>query len=498
MAKKKILDDSNSTPFPFEDFLNRSVDSNPTVSGGRIPPQAIDVEAAVLGAVLIDNDAFFKVGDLLDEECFYHPGHRLIMKSMIEMNMRNEAIDLLTLTSELKRNNLLDSVGGTVYLAELTNRVASSANIEYHSRIVLEKFIYRRVISVGAELSMKGYNAQEDAFDLLDYAEKKLFEVGNTRLKKGVESLNKIIAETMDRLMELQKVPGGITGVATGFPELDKMTSGLQPSDLIILAARPSMGKTAFALSMALNSAIKAEKAVLVFSLEMSSRSLVERMLYSQARVDAHMARTNRISASEWGKVANTAGKLSKAKIFIDDTSGISIMEMRAKARRLKEEQNIQLILVDYLQLVTGPQAGSREQEISAISRSLKGLAKDLNVPIIALSQLSRAVEARKPPRPILSDLRESGSIEQDADIVMFIYRPEYYKETETEDGSPAEGVAEIIIGKQRNGPTGTVLLQFNKNYASFENRYFDEYAKPVSSNGNEGDSHDPNENTPF
>ena len=473
----KIFDDSRHGGFPMEEFLNRGKESSSQFDSGRTPPQAVDVEQTVLGAILIDPDALNRALDVIDEDCFYKPAHKILMETIIDMSSRNEPIDMVTITQELRRKNQLEASGGAVYISELTSKVSTSANIDYHARIVLEKFILRRVITIAGDLAKNACDGEGDAFDILDQAEQKLFQISSERLRLGAQSIGSIITTTLERLESIHGKSDGVTGVGSGFVDLDKLTSGFQPSDLIILAARPSMGKTSFALTSALKTAIKDKNGVLIFSLEMSARQLVERMLCSEARVDAHQLRTGRLPESEWPKLSRAAGRLSEANILIDDTPGLGVMELRAKSRRLKAEKNIKMIVVDYLQLLHGPKnSQSREQEISAISRSLKALAKELDVPVIALSQLSRAVEARNPKRPMLSDLRESGAIEQDADVVMFIYRPEFYGEKETEDGSPAEGMAEIIVGKHRNGPVGTVVLQFNKQFAAFENRITQSY----------------------
>lgn len=469
----KVFGDSSGGKFPIDDFLKRKNKSaSPLLMEGRTPPQAVDVEQAVLGAILIDPDAIFKAVDLIDDSCFYKPSHRLLMATIMKMVEKNEAIDMVTLVEELRRNNMLEEVGGAHYISELTTKVSTSANIEYHARIVLEKFILRRVISISGDLASEAFEGEDDAFEILDKAEKELFQISAERLRKGALSISEILTSAIEKLQHIHENPGGVSGVPSNFVDLDRMTGGFQPTDLVIIAARPSMGKTAFAMTAAINASLKSKKAVLVFSLEMSAQALVERLLYSTAKVDAHLARNGRLPHDDWPKISKAAGKLNDAKIYIDDSPGMSVMEIRAKARRLKFEKGIDMIVVDYLQLVHGPKASqSREQEISAISRSLKMLAKELDVPVLALSQLSRAVESRNPKRPMLSDLRESGAIEQDADVVIFIYRPEFYGEKETEDGAPAEGLAEIIVGKQRNGPTGTVILQFNKMYAAFDNR---------------------------
>lgn len=460
--------------------LSSIIKDLPDVVNGRIPPQAPDVEQAVLGAILIDPDAFFKAIDLINDDCFYRPAHKIIMATITQMVERNEAIDLVTVSEELRRRDQLETVGGAAYIAGLTAQISTSANIEYHSRIVLEKYILRRIIGIGSELSTAAFDEEDDAFDLLDKAEQELFKISAERLRKSAVPINDLLHKAINRLQQIQESSDGISGIPTGFVELDRMTGGFQKSDLIIIAARPSMGKTAFAMSIAQNTALKFKKAVLVFSLEMSGVSLIERMLFSTARVDAQRARTGRLNDADWIKVVKAAGELDKAAVYIDDTPGLTVMEIRAKARRLKYEKNIDMIVVDYLQFVHGPKnSASREQEISSISRALKNLAKELDVPVVALAQLSRQVETRSPKRPILSDLRESGAIEQDADVVMFIYRPEYYGDKEVDGGGDVEGAAEIIIGKQRNGATGTVVLQFVKQFAAFENRFIDYGDRP-------------------
>lgn len=497
----KIFDDTNQNPFPIGDFLNRE-EYHPSVpvDAGRMPPQAVDVEQAVLGAILIDPDALNRSMDVINEDCFYKPAHKILMETILSMNNKNEPIDLITVTQELKRKGLLEKCGGAAYISELTTKISTSANIEYHSRIVLEKYILRTIITVSSDLTRESYDGSSDSFELLDKAEQRLFQLSSERLKVGAQPMSKIISNTFERLQAIHGNHSGVTGVPSGFSDLDRLTSGFQSSDLIILAARPSMGKTAFALSTALMTSIKYKNPVLVFSLEMAARQLVERMLCTEARVDAHLVRTGRLPNDQWAKLSHAAGRLANAEMYIDDSAALNINELRAKSRRLKAEKNIKLIVVDYLQLVHGPKnAQSREQEISAISRSLKALAKELDVPIIALSQLSRAVELRKPQRPMLSDLRESGAIEQDADIVMFIYRPEFYGNKDTEDGEDSTGIAEIIVGKHRNGPVGTIKLNFSKEHASFDNRAMQTYRnESYNSSEPNPDDYREEEQTPF
>jgi replicative DNA helicase len=446
------------------------------ISAGRIPPQAVDVERSVLGAMLIDREALPKALEVLDDSAFYNPTHQKYFKAMTALFEKAEPVDSVTLVEELRRRGQLNPTEDPVYIAQLTMNVSSSANVEYHARIVLEKALKRGLIAASTDVASRAYNETEDALDLLDDAETKIFQISERRLKKAATPIKRAITDTFEMLHEIHGQHGGVTGVPTGFSGLDDLSGGFQNSDLIIIAGRPSQGKTAFALSIARNSATDKQKPtpVLIFSIEMAEQQLAVRMLASEARVDAHKLRTGRLQDEDWSKLSRAAGKLTQTKIFIDDTPALGILELRAKARRLKAEHNIGLVIVDYLQLIQGPKSSeSREREISMISRSLKALAKEIGIPVIALSQLNRAVEGRSDKRPMLSDLRESGAIEQDADVVMFVHRPETYGITEVkdEDGTPipTEGIAEIIIGKQRNGPTGIVRLSFRKEYASFE-----------------------------
>lgn len=459
-------------------YRRKELDVNQALeSGGRIPPQAVEVEEAILGGMLIDNDAASIALQLLKESDFYRPAHRLIFKEFADLYERENMLDLLAIERHLRDKELLDDVGGAVYLADLTRAVSSAASIEYHCQIVAEKAIKRDLILHCTEIITESYDSVSDPYELLDRAEQKVFELANNRSNLSSQSLGDILKKTLTHLESIRGKSQGITGIPTGL-DVDKATAGWQRSDLIIIAARPAMGKTAFVLTTARNSALypdpERRAAVALFSLEMSGQQLVQRLLTMEARVSAQDARTGRLSDEDFVQLMHAAGRLHEAKIFIDDTPGLSLMELRSKCRRLKSEHNIDLIIIDYLQLMSAGNTNSstnREQEIAMISRGLKILAKELNVPVIALSQLSRAVEQRTgDKRPQLSDLRESGSIEQDADVVCFLYRPEYYGIQTDDQGNSTAGVAELIIGKQRNGPTDTVRLQFIQEYARFEN----------------------------
>ncbi len=469
--------EEQSGPFPLEKFTrkpSRAYQEAPSAAqAGRMPPQAVDTEKAVLGAALIAPEAVPRAIELLRPEAFYDQRHQHIFQAIVDLFERNNPVDLVTITEELRRKGILEEIGGPYYLTELTSSVASAANVEYHARIIAEKYLLRRLIATMTRLAGMAYDTGADAFELLDRAEQEIFRISESELRKPAFSLKEVVKQTIRRMEALQGREG-LTGVPSGFHALDALTGGWQPSDLIIVAARPSMGKTAFALSLARNAALHREygTGVAIFSLEMSAEQLAQRLLTSEARVSAQLARTGRLKEEDWRKLAFAAGRLSEASIFIDDTPSIGVLELRAKCRRLKAEHDIGLILVDYLQLMQGGKdARNREQEIAHISRSLKALAKELNVPVIALSQLSRAVETRGgDKRPQLSDLRESGSIEQDADVVLFIYRAERYGILTDEQGHSTEGIAEIIVGKQRNGPIGSIKLAFVKEYARFEN----------------------------
>ncbi len=439
---------------------------------GKLPPQAVELEEAVLGALMLEKDALTSVIDILHPDSFYKDSHKLIFQAIRRLFERSEPIDILTVSNELKRSGELDMVGGPYVITQLTNRVASAANIEYHARIILQKHIQRELIRISSETIRDAYEDTTDVFHLLDRAEKNLFDIAQGNIRRNFQEMSAMVSEAT-RLIEAAKKHGtGITGVESGFTDLDRLTSGWQKSDLIILAARPAMGKTAFVLSLARNAAIQFNKPIAVFSLEMSSIQLVQRMISSETGIPSDKLRKGTLDETEWQKLVSMTGRLSESPIFIDDTPALSVFDLRSKCRRLKAMHDVQMIIIDYLQLMRADvenKGGNREQEISTISRSLKAIAKELNVPIIALSQLSRAVETRGgSKRPQLSDLRESGAIEQDADMVMFIYRPEYYGLTHDEDNNPTTGVAEIIVAKHRNGATDTVKLRFVDRLAKF------------------------------
>lgn len=432
----------------------------------RVPPQNLDAEQAVLGAILLDNAALNKAVELITDEDFYRGAHRGVYQAMVELLERNEVVDQVTLTEFLKTKGQLDSVGGAAYVAELVQAVPSASNIRYHCKIVREKALLRGLIRTATEIVTRGYEETGQTDNLLEYAEREIFRLTQGKLGRSFIQINQIIKESVDLVDQLYNRKERITGVPTGFQVLDDLTAGFQPSDLIIIAGRPSMGKTSLALGIAEHAAIQANLKVGIFSLEMSKAQLVLRMLSSQARLDSHALRTGQLTEKDWQPLCYAAARLEEAPIFIDDSGNLTVQQMRGKARRLKAEHGLDLLIIDYLQLMQGRNdSESRQQEISDISRALKGLAKELEIPIVALSQLSRAVESRKPPIPVLADLRESGAIEQDADVVMFIYRDEVYN-PDTEE----KGIAEILIRKHRNGPTGDRRLYFHEKYASFEN----------------------------
>lgn len=445
----------------------------------RVPPQSLEAEMAVLGSMLIDNDSIGKVVEVLDAEDFYRTAHRKIFAAATILYEKNDPVDIITLSEELKRQKILDEVGGAYYLTELAESIPSSANIEYHVRIVHEKYLLRKLIEESANIARESYEASEDVYQIIDRSEQRIFGLSEKRLQGSFQHISPIMHDAFETIERFHERQGTVTGVPTGFTKLDELTSGLQQAELIIVAGRPSMGKTAFCLNIARSVAVEAKTPVGFFSLEMSKRSLAMRLLCAEAKVDAHGVRTGHLADNEWQKLSMSVGSLTEAPIYIDDTPGLGILELRAKARRLKKERDVGMIIIDYLQLMQGPKyVESRQQEISTISRSLKGLAKELDVPVVALSQLSRAVESRGgEKRPMLSDLRESGAIEQDADVVMFVYRPEFYMRPEEAEMKQLEGKAEIIIGKQRNGPVGTVHLNFVKKWAMFTNPAFEEDA---------------------
>src|SRR5688572_9084364 len=433
-------------------------------------PHNLEAEKCVLGAILINNQAFNAAAEVIDAHDFFRDAHRRIFEKMVTLSERSEAVDLVTLKDELTRSNELDEVGGPAYISALTDGVPRSANIEYYAKIVKEKSTLRRLIQSANECLSRAYDAEEDADNLLDEAERSIFQIAEHRLRTGFVPLSQLVNTGYELIEKLQEHKGLVTGVPSGFTDLDEMTSGFQKSDLVIVAARPSMGKTSFVMNVALNGAIEAGKIVGVFSLEMSKEQLFLRMLTSEARVDAHRFRGGFLGEQDYARLVQAFGRLHDANVFIDDTPSVGILEMRAKARRLKMEHGLDMLVIDYLQLMQGRgKFDNRQQELASISRSLKILAKELEIPIIALSQLSRAPEGRSDHRPQLSDLRESGALEQDADVVMFIYREVMYP-VEGQVPPEAEGVAELIIGKQRNGPTGTVRLVFLKQYTRFEN----------------------------
>ena len=441
---------------------------------GKVQPQALPLEEAVLGAIMLDKDALPVVLDILRSDSFYSDGHKAIYKAMLRLFEKSQPVDLLTVTEALRSSGELEMVGGPYYLVELTNRVASAANIEYHARIISQKHIQRELIRVSTKIIKDAFEDTTDVFELLDEAEQGLFSITEQNLNRSFDTMGSLTSQVLKNIEELSQKEEGLTGVPTGFIELDRLTSGWQSSDLIIVAARPGMGKTAYTLALAKNAAMDFGKGVAFFSLEMASVQLVQRLISMEAEIPAQKMRNGQLEDYEWQQLQSAIEKMSDVPIFIDDTPGINIFELRAKCRRLKMQHDIQMVVIDYLQLMSGgPDSGkgNREQEISNISRGLKGLAKELRVPVIALSQLSRAVETRGGmKRPQLSDLRESGAIEQDADIVSFIYRPEYYQILEDEEGNSLKGVAEIIIAKHRNGALKTIKLKFIDHFAKFTN----------------------------
>ena len=432
----------------------------------RIPPQNVEAEQAVLGAMLLSHDAVIVAMEKLQSQDFYRDVHRIIFEAMEHLHRENKEIDVITLPDELKRMKKLDDVGGLEYVLNLPNLVGSAANIEYYANIVAEKALARNLISTCTELTTEAYDGQKETEALLDDAERRLLQLSDTKNRGDFASVGAVVEVTLDKITKLYENKAGLTGLPTGFRDLDRMTSGLQPSDLILVAARPSMGKTAFTLNIAQNVGVRQHKTVAFFSLEMSQEQLVQRLLCQIAHIDSQKLRTGQLNSDEeWTRLTDACDKLYESPIYIDDTPGISVAEMRSKARRLKSEHGLDLIIVDYLQLMQGRNAESRQQEISEISRSLKALARELKVPLIALSQLSRSVESRQDKRPMLSDLRESGALEQDADIVSFLYREDYYdKETENQH------ITEVILAKHRNGPVGSVKLYFKNEFTLFLN----------------------------
>ncbi|MDZ7608539.1 MAG: replicative DNA helicase [Cyclobacteriaceae bacterium] len=442
---------------------------------GKIPPQATDLEEAVLGALMLEKDALTSVIDILKPETFYKDNHKEIYSAIVELFNNSEPVDLLTVTNQLRKKGKLDLVGGAYYITELTSKVNSAAHIESHSRIIIEKAIKRELIRIASEVHRDAFEDTVDVFSLLDKTEQSLFEVSEINIRKNYADMRSIMHEAILELERKKHQKDGLTGVATGFTALDRLTSGWQKSDLVIIAARPGMGKTAFVVSAMRNAAVDFKKPVAIFSLEMSSIQLVNRLISAEAELESDKIKKGNLEEYEWEQLVHKTAKLSDAPIFIDDTPALTILELRAKSRKLVAQHGVELIIVDYLQLMSGDNAkngggsGNREQEIASISRSLKNIAKELNIPIIALSQLSRAVEIRGgEKRPQLSDLRESGSIEQDADMVIFLYRPEYYGITTDEEGNNMQGVGEVIIAKHRNGSLDTVKLKFIGKFTKF------------------------------
>ena len=450
----------------------RSTSLKQSIGVGKLPPQAIDLEEAVLGALMVEKDALTAVVDILKSESFYKDSHKEIFKAILDLFNGSEPIDLLTVTNQLRKNGKLEIAGGAYYITELTSRVSSAANIEYHSRIITEQAMKREMIRIASEIQRDAFEETTDVFELLDKMEQSLFEISESNIRKNYSDMRSIMREAIVELEAKKGQKDGLTGVPSGFTALDRVTSGWQKADLVIIAARPAMGKTAFVLSVLRNAAVDHNRPVAIFSLEMSSIQLVNRLISSEAELDSEKIKKGNLADYEWEQLIHKTSKLSSAPLFVDDTPALSILELRAKCRRLKAQSDIQMIVVDYLQLMSGDSkggGGNREQEISSISRSLKMIAKELMVPVIALSQLSRAVETRGgDKRPQLSDLRESGAIEQDADIVMFLYRPEYYGITEDEDGNSTAGVGEVIIAKHRNGSLENVKLRFIGKYTKF------------------------------
>jgi len=439
-------------------------------SSHKLPPQHIEAEQSILGGILIENDAINRVTEILDADDFYRDAHRKIFNALINLSERDEPADLITLTNELRKTDQLDSIGGASYIASLIDSVPTAANIEYYAKIVKEKAILRKLIQTSTEIITQSYEDRGDVEGFLDEAERAIFDISEKRVRPSFYSIREIVKDSFTTIERLFKKKELVTGVPSGFKELDRMTAGFQPSDLIIIAGRPSMGKTAFCLDVAEYAAIDNKIPVAIFSLEMSKEQLVIRMLCSQAHVEGTRLRTGYLNESDWPKLTIAAGNLSEAPIYIDDTAALSALELRAKARRLKADRGLGMVIVDYLQLMKGrARVESRQQEISEISRSLKALSKELNIPVIAVSQLSRKTEERTGNRPQLSDLRESGAIEQDADLILFIYRDEVYNRSED---NPNRGKAEVIIGKQRNGPIGKIDLAFLDKFTTFKDLY--------------------------
>ncbi len=439
---------------------------------GKLPPQAVELERDVLGALMLEKGKDIIVLDILKAESFYNEKHQKIFQAVTELSVNHNPIDYHTVILQLKKNGHLNQIGGPHYIVSLTSKVGSAAHIEYHSKIIAEKYIQRELIRLSSEIQKKAYDDSEDVYNLLEFSQQEVFELAMGSIKKETQKIDAVLKQAIDQIEEASKREDGLSGTPSGYTNLDRVTSGWQRSDLIILAARPSMGKTAFVLSMSRNMAVMHDKAIAFFSLEMASVQLVNRLISSETELNSNKLRNGQLAEHEWVQLDEKIQKLYKAKIFIDDTPAISLFELRSKCRKLKSKENIDIIIIDYLQLMSGPPEtkGNREQEVSMISRGLKSISKELDLPIIALSQLNRSVEMRSgDKRPQLSDLRESGAIEQDADIVMFIHRPEKMGITEDAEGNSTKGLAEIIIAKHRNGPVTDVTLRFREEFARFE-----------------------------
>jgi replicative DNA helicase len=463
------MEQGRSTPLRLSSKASKLIPRDISESLGKLPPQALDLEEVVLGALMLEKNALNAVVEFLKPEHFYLETHKEIYTAIVELFKSTEPVDMRTVVNQLRKSGKIELVGGAYYIAELTAKVSSAANIEYHARVVMEMAIKRELIQVASQIQSDAYEDTTDVFELLDKTEQSIFQISDSNLRKNYDNMRNLMARAIQELQIMKEHKDGLTGVPSGFTELDRMTSGWQKSDLVIIAARPGMGKTAFVVSALRNAAVDFKIPVAIFSLEMASIQLVNRMISAEAELESEKIKKGNLAEHEWAQLVHKTSRLSSAPIFIDDTPALSILELRAKCRRLKAEHGIQVIVIDYLQLMRGEQGGNREQEIASISRSLKGIAKELSVPVIALSQLSRSVETRGgDKKPQLSDLRESGSIEQDADIVMFLYRPEYYKITVDEEGMPTQGTGEVIIAKHRNGSTGNVKLKFIGKYTKF------------------------------
>ncbi len=485
------MENKNSTETRQARSLGYNRVENVLGTTGKLPPQAIEFEEAVLGALMIDDNAVSTILDLLQPKMFYVEAHQQIFNAITKLFTLNQPIDLLTVTNQLRKEKLLEVIGGVSYLSELTTRVNSAANIEYHARVILEKYVVRELIHNCNDIITDAYDDSNDVLDMLDKAETKIFNIIEKNFKRDSQELHQVLLKTLDSLDKMRANADQLQGVPSGIRAIDEKTGGWQKSDLIIMAGRPGMGKTSFVLSIARNAAIDYNMPVAFFSLEMSAQQLVERLLAMESGIDADHITHGKLSEDEWTKLMDKVGKLENTNLIVDDTPALSVFDLRAKCRRLKHKNNISLVIVDYLQLMQGGtdntnKGGNREQEISYISRSLKSLAKELDIPIIALAQLSRAVESRGGThRPMLSDLRESGSIEQDADMVLFIYRPEYYKMDEFEDGTPSAGQADIMFAKYRHGSTGNVRVRFQHQYTKFSDVETGYYTGPDSTFSN-------------